>query len=478
MLNKSRGRIVEKESKHDIMIKTPIPKLVITLAIPAIISMLITSIYNMADTFFVGRIGDGKIAASAVSVVFSYMAIMQAIGFFFGHGSGNYISKKLGAGEPVAASRMASTAFFLSFLIGTLLLVLGLIFLEPFAYLLQANTENILDVKSYLFYILLGSPFIISSFVLNNQLRFQGSAYYGMIGIGIGGVLNIALDPLFIFVFNMGVGGAGLATSLSQFVSFIILLIMGTKGGNIRIRISDFAPCKEFFIEIVKGGTPSLFRQGLSSISVICLNGVANAISGTALVAGMGVAQKIMHFIFSILLGIGQGFQPICGYNYGAKRYDRVKKAYWFCVKTCTVIVAFVSVLGFIFAENVAWLINSNSEVCVYAGMSLRYQFCTFITMPFIVMTNMTLQNLSKVIGASVLALIRQGAAYIPILYTLQFLGEIGIYLTQPIADIIALAVAVPLMIKTLKELTALQKEEDLRLSDVQEINADIKVLN
>lgn len=449
-----------KQSKHDMMTKTPIPKLVIVLAIPAIITMLITSVYNMADTFFVGLVGDGKIGASAVSIVFSYMAIMQAIGFFFGHGSGNYISKRLGANDNENASKMASTAFFLAFGIGALLLVLGLIFLEPFALLLQANSENLADVKSYLFYILLGSPFIISSFVLNNQLRYQGSAYYGMIGIGIGGLLNIALDPLLIFVCDMGVAGAGLATSLSQFISFVILLIMGTRGENIRIRFRNFAPSKEFLIEITKGGTPSLFRQGLSSVSVICLNGVANAVAGTALVAGMGVAQKIMHFIFSVLLGIGQGFQPICGYNYGAKRYDRVKEAFWFCVKYCTLIVIAVSVLGFFFAEEVAMLINSNPEVCAFAGMALKYQFCTFVTMPFIVMTNMTLQNLSKVIGASVLALIRQGAAYIPLLYILQFMGKTGIYLTQPIADIIALLVALPLMIKTLKELSALEAEQ------------------
>ena len=449
---------MNKQNKHVFMTQTPIGKLLVILAIPATITMLVTAIYNMADTFFVSKIGDGVIGTSAVSVVFSYMAIMQAIGFFFGHGSGNYISKKLGANDSESANKMASVAFFTSFSIGILLTVFGLIFIEPFAYLLQANSENLADVKAYLFYILLGSPFIISSFVLNNQLRFQGSAYYGMFGIGIGGLLNIALDPLFIFTFNMGVAGAGLATSLSQLVSFIILLIMGTRGGNIRIRFKNFIPSKTLYLEILKGGTPSLFRQGLSSISVICLNGVANAIAGTALVAGMGVAQKIMHFIFSILLGIGQGFQPICGYNFGAKCYDRVKKAFWFCVKYCSILVLIVSVLGFIFAEKVASLINP--EVSEIAGIALRYQFCTFITMPFIVMTNMTLQNLGKVFGASALALIRQGAAYIPLLYILQFLGITGVYLTQPIADLIALALSIPLMIVTLRELTALEKQE------------------
>lgn len=449
---------MNKQNKHEFMTQTPIGKLLFTLAVPATITMLITSIYNMADTFFVGKIGDGVIGTSAVSIVFSYMAIMQAIGFFFGHGSGNYISKKLGANDKESANKMAATGFFSAFAVGVVLMVFGLIFLEPFAYLLQANEENLGEVKSYLFYILLGSPFIMSSFVLNNQLRFQGSAYYGMIGIGLGGILNIALDPLLIFVFNMGVGGAGLATSISQIVSFTILLIMGTRGGNIRIRIKNFAPSKHLYLEILKGGTPSLFRQSLSSVSVICLNGVADAVAGTALVAGMGVAQKIMHFIFSMLLGIGQGFQPVCGYNYGAKRYDRVKKAYWTCVKFCSILTLIVAVLGFIFAKEFASLINS--EVADIAGVALRYQFVTLIVMPFIVMTNMTLQNLGKVFSASVMALIRQGAAYIPLLYLLQFLGITGVYLTQPIADLVALSLAIPLMIKTLKELTFLENKE------------------
>lgn len=449
---------MNKQSKHEFMTQTPIGKLLFTLAVPATITMLITSIYNMADTFFVGKIGDGVIGTSAVSIVFSYMAIMQAIGFFFGHGSGNYISKKLGANDKESANKMAATGFFSAFFVGIVLMILGLIFLEPFAYLLQANEENLGEVKSYLFYILLGSPFIMSSFVLNNQLRFQGSAYYSMIGIGIGGILNIALDPLLIFVFNMGVGGAGLATSISQIISFTILLIMGRRGGNIRIRIKNFTPSKYFYLEILRGGTPSLFRQSLSSVSVICLNGVADAVAGTALVAGMGVAQKIMHFIFSILLGIGQGFQPVCGYNYGAKRYDRVKKAYWTCVKFCSFVILIVAIIGFIFAEEFASLINS--EVSDIAGIALRYQFVTLIVMPFIVMTNMTLQNLGKVFSASVMALIRQGAAYIPLLYLLQFLGITGVYLTQPIADLVALAIAIPLMVKTLKELTALENKE------------------
>ncbi len=456
-----------KMSKHEFMTQTPVGKLVVILGIPAIATMLITSVYNMADTFFVGLIGDGTIGTSAVSIVFSYMSILQAIGFFFGHGSGNLISRLLGRQKNEEASVMASVGFFLAFGIGALLLIFGMIFLEPFAKLLQANPDNMEEVKSYLFYILLGSPFIVSSFVLNNQLRFQGSAYYGMVGIGIGAVLNIALDPLFIFTLDMGVGGAGLATSISQIVSFCVLLFMGTRGENIRLRLKNFKPTGAHLVEIVKGGTPSLLRQGLAAVAVMCLNGVAFAISeDNTLVAAMGVSSRIMHFIFSTLLGFGQGFQPLCGYNYGAKRYDRVKAAFWFCIKWCTVVVVVASVLGFIFAPQLASLLNQNEAVYTAAGTALRHQFVVFPLLPFTVLTNMILQNLSRVYGASVLALMRQGAAYIPLLYVMQPFGEFGLFLVQPIADVVAFAVAVPLAVRLLKELTSKQLAVEQEVSD------------
>lgn len=451
-----------KANKQAFMTQTKISKLVVILAIPAMISMLITSIYNMADTYFVGLIGDGVVGTSAVSVVFSYMSIMQAMGFFFGHGSGNYISKKLGKGDNKSANEMASVGFFSSFILGLVFLVFGIIFLEPFAKLLQANPENMQDVKSYLFYILLGSPFIMTSFVLNNQLRFQGSAYYGMIGIGVGALLNIALDPLLIFGLNMGVGGAGLATSQSQIVSFLILFIMCNKDGNIKVSFKTFKPSWKKYKQIIIGGTPSFIRQGFASVSVMVLSDVAYAVGGNELVAGMGVGARIMFFIFSVLLGLGQGFQPICGYNYGAKRYDRVLQAYRFTILSSTLIVVVFSIICFIFAPQFARLINSDPTVYNIAGTSLRFQFVMFISMPFVVATNMMLQNLGRVVGASLLSTIRQGVVYIPALYLFYALsmGQIGVFLAQPIADFIALIVSIPYAIKEVKRLLIKIKEQ------------------
>ena len=467
---------MNEQQKHAYMTQTPIPKLVVVLGIPAMISMLVTSLYNMADTYFVSQIGDKVTAASAVSVVFSFMAIVQAIGFFFGHGSGNYISRALGNKDLDGANKMASVGFFSALIIGTLLLVFGMIFLEPFAWLLQANSENINEVKDYLFYILMGTPFMIPSFVLNNQLRYQGSAYYGMIGIIVGALVNIGLDFVLIFVCNMGVGGAGLATSISQFISFIILLLMGNRGGNIRIRLKDFKFTFERFKHIFIGGTPSLIRQGLSSVSVMCLNSVAFIVGGNLLVTSMGVTQKIMHFIFSVLLGLGQGFQPICGYNYGAKRYDRVLQSFYFALFASMGLVAVFSVICFIIAPNVVSLINSEPNVIVMAGTALRYQLVAFILSPFVVMSNMAHQNLGKLFGASLLAMLRQGLAYIPILYLMQAIGTTGIYLVQPLADLVSFIVSIPFTVILIKELKFKQKqiESQMQTNDVIENNDSI----
>ena len=232
----------------------PVPGLIMKLAVPTIISMLVTSFYNMADTYFVGKIDTQSTAA--VGIVFSLMSVIQAIGFFFGHGSGNYMSRSL---------------------------------------------------------------------VLNNQMRFQGNALYAMVGIVSGAFINVALDPLFIFVFDMGVAGAAVATVISQVCSFTLLLFMSRRGGNIRIRYRNFTPTLAFLKEIVSGGTPSLARQGLASLSTILLN-LAAGQYGDAAIAGMSIVSRIGMFINAFFIGFGQGFQPVCGFSYGAQLYARVRQ--------------------------------------------------------------------------------------------------------------------------------------------------------
>lgn len=319
-----------QEEKVVYMTTEPVNKLVCKMAVPTIISMLITSFYNMADTYFVGKLDTQSTAA--VGVVFSLMALIQALGFFFGHGSGNYISRKLGAKEFEDASKMASIGFFSAFICGGLVLVLGLIFLEPLSVVLGSTKTILPYTKKYLSVILFGAPFMVSSLVLNNQLRFQGSAASAMVGIVSGAVLNIILDPIFIFQCNMGITGAALATVIGQLLGFLLLWNGTRKGENIHIKWKNFKPALYYYKEIVRGGVPSLCRQGLASIATMCLNHMAGGF-GDAAIAGMSIVSRITMFANSALIGFGQGFQPVCGMNYGAKLYKRVKEGFWFCVK-------------------------------------------------------------------------------------------------------------------------------------------------
>ena len=436
------------------MTQTPVGRLICQLALPCIISMLVTSFYNMADTFFVGKL-DSDAATGAVGVVFSLMAVIQAIGFFFGHGSGNFISRELGKQNFEDASNMAATGFFSALGAGLVLCILGQIFLEPLAYLL-GSTDTILPyAKAYMRIILIGAPWMTASLVLNNQLRFQGSAAYGMVGITSGAVLNIALDPLLIFGLDMGVAGAALATIISQFVSFCLLLVGCGKGGNLHIHISRVQLKWPYYQQIIRGGLPSLARQGLASVATICLNLAAKPY-GDAAIAAMGVVQRIMMFGASAMIGFGQGFQPVCGFNYGAMLYDRVKKGFWFCVKTSSVFLFAISALGFAFAPQLVALFRDSPEVISIGATALRFQCATFCFQGWVVISNMMLQTIGRTGPATFLAMARQGIFFIPLVWLLShLLGLTGIQMTQMVSDTLTLACAIPIQIKALRELSA-----------------------
>ena len=440
--------------KYERMLTAPIPSLVTRLAIPTIISMLVTAFYNMADTFFVGQIGTS--ATAAVGVVFSVMAIIQACGFFFGHGSGNYISRALGAGNGEDAGRMAATGFFCALIAGAALGGVGILFIRPLARLL-GSTETILPYAvDYMRVILIGAPWMMASLVLNNQLRFQGSAFYSMIGITTGAVLNIALDPLLIFTFKLGIAGAAWATILSQFVSFCLLLNGTRRGGNLRLRLKNFTPTPRYLRAIVNGGMPSLCRQGLNSVGAICLN-VCAGVYGDAAIAAMSIVGRIVVFANSCVIGFGQGFQPVCGFCYGAKKYDRVKQAFWFCVRTATLFLCCVAVIAFIAAPAlVAVFRKGDADVAAIGATALRAQCLTFPLSAWIMLCNMMMQTIGKSVRASILAMARQGVFFVPAVLILpRLLGLFGLQISQPVADVITFAVAIPLQISVFREMDA-----------------------
>ena len=443
--------MLTQEEKYIQLTQNPVGKTICKLAVPCIISMLVTSFYNMADTFFVGMLKSNA-ATGAVGVVFSMMAIIQAVGFFFGHGSGNYISRQLGQKNYKEASTMAANGFFAALATGVLICVLGLVFLEPLAYLL-GSTDTILPyTKDYLRVILLGAPWMMASLVLNNQLRFQGSAIYSMVGITIGAVINIGLDPLLMFVFDMGVAGAGWATIISQFISFTILLIGCAKGSNIHIKLKFFKINWFYLGQMVRGGLPSLARQSLASVATICLNHAAR-VYGDVVIAAMGVVQRIAMFGASAMIGFGQGFQPFCGFNYGAGLFSRVKKGFWFCVKGSFFFLVGVSVLAYIFAPRLVALFRDDPDVIKCATMALRFQCISFPAHSWIVMSNMFQQVTGKTAGATFLAMARQGIFYIPTVLILSaLLGKLGIQMTQMISDLCTLMCAIPLQILILRK--------------------------
>lgn len=440
------------QDKFTLMTTAPVPRLIRGLAIPTIISMLVTSFYVMADTYFVGKINTQSTAAVGIS--FSIMAIIQAFGFFCGHGSGNFISRRLGARDYRSAERMAATGFFCAFFIGFLIALFGLIFLEPICVALGSTPTILPYAKTYLGIILLGAPFMASSLVLNNQMRFQGNAVYAMIGITVGAFLNIALDPLLIFVFDMGIAGAAWSTFISQVCSFTILIFMDRKGENIRINYRYFTPTPAYLKEIVYGGSPSLCRQGLASVSTILLN-VAAGNFGDAAIAGMSIVTRICMFINAFVIGFGQGFQPVCGFNYGAGLNRRVLQGFKYCVKVGLIFLAVCSLIGYIYApEVVSWFRKEDPQVIAVGAEALRWQLITLPLGAWVILCNMLLQTIRQPKRAVTLSSSRQGLFFIPLILVLPYFLQLqGVEMCQAVSDLCSFLLSLPLTIPVLKTL-------------------------
>lgn len=434
------------------MTQTPVPKLILKLSVPTIISMLVTGIYNSADTFFVGKISTE--ATAAVGIVFSVMAIIQAIGFMCGQGSGNYLARMLGANDTKQANEVASTGFALSLIIGTLIALVGIFLVEPISNMLGATKTTLADTKNYMRIILLGAPFMTGQFVINNQLRFQGSAIYAMFGLLAGAIANIALDPLFIFVFDLGVSGAALATVSGQIISFIVLMIGSKQGVNIHIRFKNIKINKHYILEIINGGIPSLFRQGLAALATIMLNKIAGEFGGDAAIAGMSVATRTLMLVSSALIGFGQGYQPVCSFNYGANLKKRVKQGYFFCLKYGTLFLIVVAAACFVFAPQIVSYFRDDPDVIAIGSKALRFQAVTLPLMSGIVMTNMMLQSIGAGIKASISSSARSGIFFIPLLFALSSLfGLTGVECAQAAADVCSMILAIPFAYSELKKM-------------------------
>ncbi len=439
------------KDKYDKLKNAPVKGLISSLAVPTILTMLVSAFYNMADSYFVGKIDTSSVAS--IGIVFSVMTLLQAVGFFLGNGSGINISTCLGENDKEKAYIFANTALFTGFGAGIILAVIGIFFSRGIAEILGATATTIDLAGDYLKYILLGSPFILGSFILNNHLRYQGSAIYSMFGIVSGSLLNIALDPLFIFKFNLGVKGAAIATVISQITGFIILVIGTFQGGNIRISLKAFKLDKEIYFSIFKNGLPSLARQGINTVGTICLNHACEPFGDEA-IAGMSVFNRVMFLGMALVIGYGQGYQPVCSFNNGAKQYKRVYDGYKFTAVITTVIITVLSVIGFIFAPELIAVFRDDEEVIEIGAKALRYQCIAMPVTGFCTASNMLMQSLKISKKATVLALARQGIFYLPLVFTLpRIFGTNGLAFVQPLSDLLSFMLTILLVRTEIKKL-------------------------
>lgn len=439
---------------YEFLTQAPVSRVILTMAVPTIVSMLVTCFYVIVDTYFVGQLNTQSTAA--VGIVFPLMSLIQAIGSFFGHGSGAYMSRELGARRTDNASSMATTGLVYALLTGILIAVVALLFLRPLSLVLGSTATSLPFTEQYMAIILLGAPFQIASFTLNSQLRMQGNARYAMWGIISGALLNVILDPILIFGCGLQLRGAALATVIGQIVSVAVLLAMchfrATAG--VRLRPRFFSLHWHYVREIVYGGSPSLSRQGLASISVVLLN-VAAAGYGDAAVAAMSIVSRVTMFVMAVIVGLGQGFQPFCGYCYGAALYNRLRHGFWFTVRVGFIFLLCFSAFFFCFAEQTIAVFRDDAIVIAVGSTALRWHLAVYPLNAYIMTGNMMLQTTRRPLRANVLSSARRGLVFIPFILILPHLfGLMGIAMCQAVCDVVTFIIAIPIVRSAFREMT------------------------
>ena len=438
---------------HKQMVETKIWKLILRLGLPTTVSMLITNIYNLVDTYFVGTLGVSQ--QGATGILFTLQAIIQAFAFMLGHGSGTHVAKNLAIGDKKEASRYVSTAFYLGLAVGGILLTFGIIFLEPFMIALGSSETILPYAKDYGFWVLVSAPFFIVSLILNNNLRYEGKAFFAMIGIAAGAGLNVLGDFIFIRLMDMGVYGAGLSTAISQFVSFVLLLIFYLRFAQTTLHFKNVTFRLSLYLDVFKAGLPSLLRQGLASISGGILNNITKPF-GDAAVAAISVVNRYSNFIMCVGLGIGQGLQPVAAYNYAVKQYPRVRQGTIFTIAFSSIVVAILSTITLFIPEAIVRIFNQDEEVLRLGVPALRFAAISLYFTPVSVVSSMLFQSVRKSLVASILSALRSGLAFIPTIFILVYgmnLAFTGVALSQPVSDILTCLITIPFLILFLREL-------------------------
>ena len=442
--------MAKQMTQYDKMTKTPLVKLIVSLGIPTTISMLVTSLYNMADTYFVGTLGESPQAATGI--LFTLQAIIQAVAFMLGQGSGTLVSKALADRNKEEASEYVSTGFFTGIFIGSVFLILGLLFLNPLMRVL-GSTDTILPyARQYGACVLLSCPIVMGSFVLNNNLRYEGKSFYSMIGLVSGGLINIFLDYLMVVVFETGILGAGIATAVSQTISFSILFYFFKKMGESKIRFTHMSKNVHTYLTIMKVGFPALVRQGLASFSGGLLNNITRPF-GDAAIAAMSVANRFSMFVMCVGLGIGQGYQPVAAFNYQAKHYDRVKRGLLATMAIGFCMVACLAIPSIFLAEQIVYAFQKSPAVMEVGVLALRAACVGTMFLPLSIPVNMLYQSTRQVKISTFLSMMRNGLIFIPtLLITTHFWGLLGVQISQPVGDVLTGLMAIPFVISFLRK--------------------------
>ena len=429
----------KKELRREYILTAPLLPLLIKMAVPTIIGMLVAVIYNLTDTFFIAMLGNKSMTA-AIGITFSYVSLIQALGFWFGYGSGNAMSRSLGAGKSLEAEVYSSTVVVISLVTGIAVSAASLIFISPLTALIGGSASESLQgfAGEYLRVIAISLPFVLFSFTVYNQFRLCGNVKDGMKGLLAGMLTNIILDPLFIFGLHMGFIGAAYATLIGQAVGALVLFILSGKNGNIAVSLTKARFTRENVYHILVGGLPNFARQGITSLSLVLLNMVAAGF-GEEVIAALTVSSRVAAVAYMLVIGWGQGFQPICAMNYGAGQYERVRKAFKYNVRVGTVFMSVSAVILYVFARELTGLLSRNKDVINTSVDILRIQCLTLPLMAYFATGSMYMQNIGRYYTALIISISRQGIFYIPALFLLTLsLGQKGLYMVQPVADVLA----------------------------------------
>lgn len=433
----------EQNKKMELLGNAPIPKALVSLGIPIMIGMLINALYNLVDAYFVGGLGESPMGA--ISIVFPLGQVVVGLGLMFGNGAASYLSRLLGSGDKKTANIVASTALYSSVLIGAVLIIFATIFLKPILTFLGA-TETIMPYGlTYARIYVISCIFNVFNVTMNNIVASEGAAKTTMCALLLGAVINIGLDPLFIYTFDMGVVGAAIATAISQFVSTLVYLTcILRKRSAFTFSIKDFIPTQQTFVEILKIGIPTLTFQLLTSLSIALINR-ASSTYGDVVIAGMGAVTRVTSMGTLVVFGFLKGFQPIAGFSYGAKNFKRLRESIKISILWSTIFCVAVGLLMVVFSTQIiSQFANGNGEMISVGQKSLVANGLSFFLFGFYTVYSSLFLALGKGTAGFFLGACRQGICFVPIILLLPAIwGMSGILYAQPIADIISAIITV-----------------------------------